>query len=239
MALICLAMIENAAQNFTASQPSDTVHDLGRIIHVIIVIHNPLIGVVLIRNLRKSSGHRQSIPKPMPTKIATGSQLPVLRAAPQPFFRPGGTPFSGLPEVRAASERGYAAAALGHVKWKLNIPGALPQRTANRFLSKPLMNRKNQKFPFPLGRGMDGKLELFVKQPMNPPRFVREGTFERHVLQPGAAKHIPGTSGHFDRLRMLTDLKVCLRILVRASRRYRKIFTDPSMPPLEKRCCQR
>ncbi|HSK28694.1 MAG TPA: hypothetical protein VLA17_01915 [Candidatus Limnocylindria bacterium] len=125
------------------------------------------------------------------------------------------------------------------MKLKLNIPRALPQRTAGRFLSKPLMNRKSREFLFLLGRGRNGELELFVKQPTNPPWFVREGTFERHVLQPAAAKHIQGPFDHFDRLRMLIDLKVYLRILVQASRRYRKIFMNLSMPPLEKRRCQR
>lgn len=133
----------------------------------------------------------------------------------------------------------FAAAVLGNLKSKSNTLKSLPQRTVGGDLSRPLMVRKNQGFSFPLGRGMPGGLRLSVRQPTNPSRLVDEAGFERHVLESIVDTHIHGTSGHFDRLWMLTNLKVCLGILTQASHRHRKIFSGPSMPPLEKRRCQR
>jgi hypothetical protein len=72
-----------------------------------------------------------------------------------------------------------------------------------------------------------------------PFRLVDDAGSERHVLQSNIGTHIHGASDHFDRLWMLTNLKVCLGILVRASNRHRKAFRPPSMPPLEGCRCQR
>jgi hypothetical protein len=262
----------------------------------------------------------------MPTKIAAGSPLRMLVAAPQPFFRARETPLGMLHGLRGVCERkdraeragrpfGESDPGLRHQprqqagpgpqgrnrpparRERDNVKGPLTRMLYTDLMLKmsdhlrmppaqgpfaagssccrerqdrrvlrddprksevevrhsevpasknrggmPAQAAGGQKKPgtfIPVGEGMPEGLRLFVRQPTNPFRFVDDAGSERRVLQSIIGIHVHGGSGHFDRLRMLTNLKVCLGILVRASNRHRKAFRPPSMPPLEKCRCQR
>lgn len=72
----------------------------------------------------------------MPTKITAGWPLPILMVAPQPFFRPGGTPFSVPHGIRALCTRGYQVELVTNSFGKdVQIPGL----SINRVNKPPLV----------------------------------------------------------------------------------------------------
>jgi asparagine synthase (glutamine-hydrolysing) len=108
----------------------------------------------------------------------------------------------------------FAAAIPGNLKLKKNNLKYILKRVAERYLPKPLINRKKQGFSFPLGRWMRGELAPFVTQLMNQSRFVEQGIFERHALQSIVDEHLNGKFDHSYRLWMLINLEVWHRILI-------------------------
>jgi asparagine synthase (glutamine-hydrolysing) len=108
----------------------------------------------------------------------------------------------------------FAAAIPGNLKLKKNNLKYILKRVAERYLPKPLIDRKKQGFSFPLGRWMRGELAPFVTQLMNQSRFVEQGIFEPRALQSIVDEHIHGKVDHSYRLWMLINLEVWHRILI-------------------------
>jgi glycosyltransferase involved in cell wall biosynthesis len=106
----------------------------------------------------------------MPTKITAGAQLRILMVAPQPFFRPRGTPFSVLHRIRALCKRGYQVEL---VTYPFGEDVQIPGLSINRVNKPPLVRDAK------IGPSL-AKLALDVPLYRETRRRASEGAF--HVL---------------------------------------------------------
>lgn len=101
-------------------------------------------------------------------KIAPRERLRILMVAPQPFFRPRGTPFSVLHRIRALCKRGYLVEL---VTYPFGEDVQIPGLTINRIRKPPLVRDAK------IGPSL-AKLALDVPLYRETRRRAREGAFD-------------------------------------------------------------
>jgi len=108
----------------------------------------------------------------------------------------------------------YVAALPADLKLRGLTTKAVLREALKGDIPRPILARKKMGFPVPLGSWFRGPSSTIVREFALGPRALRRGLFDRSCVERLAAEHRAGVAEHGDRLWLLINLEIWLRVFI-------------------------